>query len=73
MSELTPADKRTQVKKSPPLGFGFDADQTEHCFIVTMPISKAKDAKVLISEHFHWLKPEKAKKPHPPSTMSMPN
>ena len=46
-------------KKSQSLGFGFNPDKTEHCFIVTLPISRAKDSKVLISEHFHWIQPEK--------------
>ena len=53
------------VKKSQPLGFGFDPEQTEHCFIVTVPTSKALDAKVLISEHFHWIKPEKSEETMP--------
>ncbi|HEY9768518.1 MAG TPA: DUF3780 domain-containing protein [Coleofasciculaceae cyanobacterium] len=41
-------------KKKSVLGFGFSNEQTEHCFLVTLPASKAKDAKVLISEHFHY-------------------
>jgi hypothetical protein len=48
----------TKKKKQQPLGFGFDKEKTEHCFLVTIPISKAKDAKVLVSEHFHWIKPD---------------
>ena len=55
----------TAVKKSKPFGFGFDPEQTEHCFIVTVPASKAKDAKVLISEHFHWQKPEQGQETQP--------
>ncbi len=51
------------VKNPQPLGFGFDPERTEHCFIVTLPISKAKEAKVLISEHFHWVKSEKDAEP----------
>lgn len=55
----TDTQKTSKTKKSgQPLGFGFDYEQTEHCFIVTVPISKAKQAEVLISEHFHWIKPE---------------
>jgi hypothetical protein len=36
------------------LGFGFCPDATDHCFVVTLPASQARDAEVLISEHFHW-------------------
>ena len=52
-------------KKSQSIGFGFDPEQTDHCFIVTVPVSKAKEAKVLISEHFHWIKPEKGEETSP--------
>ncbi len=57
----TTKNKESPVKKKAPqfLGFGFDPKQSEHCFIVTVPVSKAKQADVLISEHFHWQKPEK--------------
>ena len=42
-------------KKHPPiLGFGFSTEHTEHCFVVTFPDSRAKDADILISEHFNW-------------------
>ncbi len=41
-------------KKKSVLGFGFSNEHTEHCFLVTLPASKAKDAEVLISEHFHY-------------------
>jgi len=62
----TGTKKITKTKKSAqPLGFGFDYEQTEHCFIVTVPVSKAKHAEVLISEHFHWVKPEKGKETEP--------
>jgi Protein of unknown function (DUF3780) len=36
------------------LGFGFSAEHTEHCFLVTFPASRSKDAEIMISEHFHW-------------------
>jgi len=48
-------------KKSRPLGFGFDPKQSEHYFLVSLPHSLAKRAKVEISEHFHWQAPEKGK------------
>lgn len=41
-------------KKKPILGFGFSSQYTEHCFLVTFPTSRAKNAEILISEHFHW-------------------
>ncbi len=41
-------------KKNPILGFGFSTEHTEHCFVVTFPDSRAKDADILISEHFNW-------------------
>ena len=41
-------------KNYPILGFGFSTEHTEHCFLVTFPDSRAKDADILISEHFHW-------------------
>ena len=42
-------------KKTPSiLGFGFSSEQTDHCFLVTLPASRAKDANIQISEHFHW-------------------
>ena len=46
----------TRQKNSKPtlLGFGFDPSQTEHCFLVTLPASRAKTAEVIISEHFQW-------------------
>jgi hypothetical protein len=37
------------------LGFGFSAEYTDHCFVVTFPTSKSKDATISISEHFHYL------------------
>ena len=42
------------VKPKKVLGFGFIPEQSEHCFIVTLPVSRAKGAEVLISEHFEW-------------------
>jgi Protein of unknown function (DUF3780) len=41
-------------KNYPILGFGFSAEHTEHCFLVTFPDSRAKDADILLSEHFNW-------------------
>ena len=41
-------------------GFGFDPQQSDHYFLVTVPASRAKDAKVMISEHFYW--PEQGRK-----------
>jgi Protein of unknown function (DUF3780) len=41
-------------KNYPILGFGFSTEHTEHCFLVTFPDSRAKDADILISEYFHW-------------------
>jgi len=51
----------SRVKKSQPLGFGFDPEQSEHYFLVSLPNSLAKSAEVEISEHFHWRTPEKGK------------
>jgi hypothetical protein len=42
------------VKEKRVLGFGFIPEQSEHCFVVTIPASRAKSAEVLISEHFEW-------------------
>lgn len=44
-------------KKAKTFGFGFTPAQSEHYFLVTIPASRAQDARVMISEHFHWLKP----------------
>lgn len=44
--------KDTKQKKV--LGFGFIPELSEHCFLVTIPTSRAKGADVLISEHFEW-------------------
>jgi len=41
-------------KNYPILGFGFSTEHTEHCFLVTFPDSRAKNADILISEHFNW-------------------
>ena len=53
-------ENATSKKNSKPtlLGFGFDPQQSEHCFLVTMPASKEKTAEVMISEHYHWQQPE---------------
>jgi len=48
-------------KKAKIFGFGFSPTQSEHYFLVTIPASRAQDARVMISEHFHWLKPENNK------------
>jgi hypothetical protein len=47
----------TSKKNNSTLGFGFSTEHTDHCFIVTLPISQTKSAEIMISEHFHW-KPE---------------
>jgi hypothetical protein len=47
----------TSKKNNSILGFGFSAEYTEHCFVVTFPASQTKSAEIMISEHFHW-KPE---------------
>jgi hypothetical protein len=44
----------TSKKNNSTLGFGFSTEHTEHCFVVTFPDSRAKDADILISEHFNW-------------------
>ncbi len=44
-------------KTYPVIGFGFSTEHTDHCFIVSLPTSRAKSAEIMISEHFHW-KPE---------------
>ena len=48
-----------QGKAGKILGFGFMPEQSEHCFLVTVPQSRAQKAEVLISEHFRWQSPEK--------------
>ena len=47
----------TSKKNNSTLGFGFSTEHTDHCFIVTLSASRAKNAEIMISEHFHW-KPE---------------
>lgn len=64
-TEKKKTDKPSPKKGGQILGFGFDPEQTEHCFIVTVPTSKAKQADVLISEHFHWLPPIKGEETQP--------
>jgi Protein of unknown function (DUF3780) len=44
----------TSKKNDSIIGFGFSAEHTEHCFLVTFPNSRSKDAEITISEHFHW-------------------
>ena len=50
----------TRDKENKLYGFGYDPLQSEHYFLITVPASRAKDAKVMISEHFHW--PEQGRK-----------
>lgn len=64
-TEKQKTDKPSPKKGGQILGFGFDPEQTEHCFIVTVPASKAKQAVVLISEHFHWTPPAKGEETQP--------
>lgn len=45
------------AKKAKTIGFGFSPAQSEHYFLVTIPTSRAQNARVMISEHFHWLNP----------------
>jgi len=51
----------SRAKKAQSLGFGFDPQMSEHYFLVSLPNSLTKKAKVEISEHFHWHAPEKGK------------
>ena len=53
---MSPTPQKT-LKPKRVLGFGFIPEQSEHCFIVTLPASRAKGAEVLISEHFEWGEP----------------
>jgi len=50
---VSPTPQKT-LKPKRVLGFGFIPEQSEHCFIVTLPASRAKGAEALISEHFEW-------------------
>ena len=63
MSQENATSKK--ISKPALLGFGFDPEQTEHCFLVTIPASKAKTAEVYISEHYHWQEPENGEAIHP--------
>ena len=63
MTQVNATRKKTRT--SALAGFGFDKEQTEHCFLVTVPASKAKTAEVYISEHFHWQEPEKGEEVKP--------
>jgi len=54
--------KKSTAKKRRVLGFGFVPDKNEHFFLVTLPESKAKEAQVLISEHYLWKEMENAPK-----------
>jgi len=58
---MSPKQKKTPKYKKI-LGFGFIPERSEHCFVVTIPASRAKGADVLISEHFEWAEPEKDEK-----------
>lgn len=42
-------------------GFGFMPEKSEHFFLVTVPVSRAQQAEVFISEHFRWQQPGKGK------------
>jgi len=55
---MSPGQPKT-IKQKRVLGFGFMPELSEHCFVVTIPSSRAKGAEVLISEHFGWREPEK--------------
>ncbi|MBW2095695.1 MAG: DUF3780 domain-containing protein [Deltaproteobacteria bacterium] len=55
---MTPRQRKT-TKQKRVLGFGFMPELSEHCFVVTIPSSRAKGAEVLISEHFEWREPGK--------------
>jgi len=46
--------QKRDLKQKKVRGFGFIPELSEHCFLVTIPASKAKGADVLISEHFEW-------------------
>lgn len=50
---MTPSPAK-RAKQAKVLGFGFMPERSEHCFVVTLPTSRAKGADVLISEHFEW-------------------
>ena len=52
---------KKDTKQKNVLGFGFIPERSEHCFLVTIPTSRAKGADVLISEHFEWREPGKDK------------
>jgi len=51
--------QKTHLPRKKVLGFGFLPELSEHCFLVTIPTSRAKRADVLISEHFEWREPQK--------------
>ena len=53
--------QKRDLKQKKVRGFGFIPELSEHCFLVTIPASKAKGADVLISEHFEWRGIEKGK------------
>lgn len=53
--------QKRDLKQKKVRGFGFIPELSEHCFLVTIPASKAKGADVLISEHFEWREIEKGK------------
>jgi hypothetical protein len=59
MPPLSPKPQKAGKPKRV-LGFGFFPERSEHCFLVTVPASRAKGAEVLISEHFDWNEPGKS-------------
>lgn len=60
-SNKSPRPNKIPEKKKV-LGFGFIPSQSEHFFLVTIPVSRAKKAEVLISEHFNWPEEENGRK-----------
>ena len=57
-AEATTKAADSPIKKNKTFGFGFSPTRSEHYFLVTIPASRARDARVMISEHFHWSQPE---------------
>lgn len=55
---MTAADSRKAPPKKPQvLGFGFQPNQSEHFFLLTLPRSRAEAAEITLSEHFEWREP----------------
>jgi hypothetical protein len=63
-AETTTKAAGSPSKKNKIFGFGFSPTISEHYFLVTIPASRAPDAEVMISEHFHW-SPPAGNKPTP--------